>query len=810
MLLSQKKKKRRTSNKQLVTALPHQKQVIDDLLAIHPTQRGLVLAHQMGGGKTLTALMLMNNFADSPHIILCPAFLAHIYEMESRTRLRKSLPKNTRIITYEQFPSMFVPYKEPIFLNDCILIADEAHYLIPMLSALEKTEQENLVLALMNRPLKTLMMTGTPIYNSIFDLRYLVNIAAGKEILPFRDADFNRAFMKPRWLNVFFSGFVVSALTSGWTRLVYVASMLYLTSQNWKKFEEYLKLPREQKYLNFLDPMSTSPKFNFLQKILKNLQHRKVTEDHANIYLKNFLDVSTRSHVTDEEHETHNLVYSFFESANKEMQDGETDPYKFLFNALKIEDFKGETPTEASKKETGFTESLKSATEALKQKGFDMNSPDSLTKVVDTTFDPVSPVFAKMPMWMQYLSDDNNREMIWIYLSIMAAGILVILLTCLRWLRDRLSNSEMAYASIDYRKLKDALSPFYSSFELPHGSFGIPKRIEKVVFLSYDAYQTRIWTRMTYNLLSDQDLLDLGIVRNDLVLEESLGSTLPKQFTKDSYESVGRMISNASPEDAFPEKFHLCFDRIAAQAGTRAVVYSDFLRGQTRFLEFLAVKQLRHTWLRFDVVPKDSSPEIIQSTVDRFNNNLLDIVVLGAGMYEGISFKATNQMHILDVPLTFKSYDQLMGRVVRLYSHQNLPKEQQKVTFYTYVTSLNPSMFQVMTSGLKRLSNYFSYVDEFWKIYKSVQGWKKTLPGSFNPSVLESTSPEAIVWARIQPLKEFVIRMKQMLRPQGTAKETLFLSCCPSYEDDHPAETCSRFLPPCHLYQKKSTFKKKP
>ena len=43
-----------------------------------------------------------------------------------------------------------------------------------------------------------------------------------------------------------------------------------------------------------------------------------------------------------------------------------------------------------------------------------------------------------------------------------------------------------------------------------------------------------------------------------------------------------------------------------------------------------------------------------------------------AGMYEGISILGCVQMHILDPPMDFKNLAQVMGRVVRLHSHDTL------------------------------------------------------------------------------------------------------------------------------------------
>jgi len=179
-----------------IYSLPHQKAVINQLVASCPKQRGLLVAHQMGGGKTLTALMMFRNYPKSKHIIVCPSFLKDLYDRESVIVFGKPLLENTVILDYEEFKIKALTDEE--FFKDAILAMDEAHYLVPIFETLDMETFEKLYFVLLTQPKKCLLLTGTPVYNSSNDLRLLVNIAAGKEILPFRETDFMREFTVPR------------------------------------------------------------------------------------------------------------------------------------------------------------------------------------------------------------------------------------------------------------------------------------------------------------------------------------------------------------------------------------------------------------------------------------------------------------------------------------------------------------------------------------------------------------------------------------------------------------------------------------
>ena len=116
-----------------------------------------------------------------------------------------------------------------------------------------------------------------------------------------------------------------------------------------------------------------------------------------------------------------------------------------------------------------------------------------------------------------------------------------------------LRDNPMFFRQYDYQKIRERIGPYVSSFKLKAGTLGIPVSKEKTESFLYDAYQTRLWVRLVYNELSDQDVRDLGIVRKD-AREVSMTGSYAKQVDNRKYLKWGRMVSNASPVGRFPPK----------------------------------------------------------------------------------------------------------------------------------------------------------------------------------------------------------------------------------------------------------------
>lgn len=602
-------------------ALRHQKEVINRMVAVCRDQWGMIVAHEMGGGKTLTALMLLRNYPRSQHVIVCPDFLKNLYDEESIKYFGTPLKPGTLVFDYAEFEKFVL--RDGDRLKDAILIFDEAHYLSPLIFYLSPRDKNTMFDTLTRYPRKCILMTGTPMYDSVDDLRLLVNIAAGKEVLPFRQTDFLEQFTVPRPFRVgFFTYF----------------------------------LPGVQQ---------------FSEKTMIG-----------------------------------SVAGSFIPALNKSNK---------LGNATAI---------------------------------------SGGLWYVSTIMTLVSKIYRfDNPMFLRKYNID---------------------------------------------KLTKALSPYMSLYKMKHGSLGIPQTSTKEVFLTYTMAQTNLWTRMMYNKLTDEDLYMLGL-RNTDTGKLSLVDAYNSEFDIEQYKEWGRMISNTAPKGSSPSKFEACFANMLANSPFPnrpdfAVVYSDFEKGFQGFVEFLAHKSKGGSRFTYGTLLKEHGQEERQRTLRDFASGDLNVLVLGPGIYEGISIFRASSFHILDMPMHYKDMTQLRGRVVRIHSHEGLPPSRQKVTYYHYVAVLDLADVDSASFGEKvkvflekQVKDVLRW-KEMWNLYIKTKSYKFTGFLDYKPTIHSTVTPEFAAYMNHQPLTELSRDLLSKLRD-----ETLVLprmQCCPTYDVDGASEDC--------------------
>ena len=171
--------------------LPHQRRVINYMLRVQPNQFGLLVAHYMGTGKTITALAFLQNCARGARVIIVhPHGLRSIWRADSKT-----LGIDSENYTYLSYPEFFRAFAENpnILTKDTVMIFDEAHILAQTFELSEPTVAMHLFKSIVSTH-RALLLTGTPIYNSELELRWLVNIAAGHPILPLVEQEYRRLY----------------------------------------------------------------------------------------------------------------------------------------------------------------------------------------------------------------------------------------------------------------------------------------------------------------------------------------------------------------------------------------------------------------------------------------------------------------------------------------------------------------------------------------------------------------------------------------------------------------------------------------
>ena len=728
---------------QTITSLPHQRAVIDQLVASCPRQHGMLVAHQMGTGKTLTALMFLNNFPKSRHVILCPVFLKDLYDRESLRLLGKPLIKS-EIIAYTELEERL--RLNPDLLDNAVLVMDEAHYLLELFNGMDF---QKLYTLLSCRTKKCLALTGTPIHSSIKDLRILINICAGKEIMPLKETEFIKIFTRPKYGKTLFYGYFLSGLTSMWSKIVITSVMVYLGISINKK-------------ISTVDALN-----NFSLRFFENLSAKSGgSMPLSTKSLKRFMSVLLESLPGRTRNE------SYYDPLPAHPWEDDKAIFRFVMETEEAEFF------DSSAKLLERSEVSKSMWETY------LNDPQT------------HPVFRSL---------GTKKGQTFLVIALISLSLVVIrsMLYLLNLLHRKMSvqHDPMFYRALDYGAMKTALSPYLSYYKLKPGTNGVPLTKERSVYIMYDIHQTKIWTRMIYNQLSDADLKDLGLSKGTLDYTKDRLGTFGHEVTPQSYEKWGRMISNVSPPGRFPAKFEQCFRLMCLPWGEKiphgAVVYSDFQMGTQNMMDFLARKvTVASNPFRYELFSGTLSAERKIEIMEDFANQKINVIVLEAGLYEGFSFFRASQMHILDPPENYKNLAQLMGRVVRMHSHDGLPPGQQVVEYFHYVATFSPSFGTFLanifetTSGL--VYNKLGYLREFLNLWKESQTYKQKLPSSYNPSILETLTPEALVFSRLLPLRELVHNIETTI---STTVQLPAMQCCPKYETDGRSAKCLGISP---------------
>lgn len=168
----------------------HQNRVLSKLY--QPDKPGLVAFHNMGSGKTLTALKAVEHTQKerpgSKVVFVTPASL--------RDNVAKEIDKHgldidldrLEIISYNKAVNNLEHLKS---LDPSLVIVDEAHNIRNTGTARYKAMRD-----LISDADKSLLLTGTMSYNNLHDLGPLVNLVAKNKLLPENKRDFEKEYTK--------------------------------------------------------------------------------------------------------------------------------------------------------------------------------------------------------------------------------------------------------------------------------------------------------------------------------------------------------------------------------------------------------------------------------------------------------------------------------------------------------------------------------------------------------------------------------------------------------------------------------------
>jgi len=163
----------------------HQRFVVDFMK--NNDQKGIIIYHGLGSGKTITSIAISQIFGFKT-ICIVPASM--------RTQWKKELEKmkvdidNYDIMSYEAFYKEIL--KNSSLLNNKTIIIDEAHRLRNALSIKSYFMDKYI-----ENANKVILLTGTPMVNSPHDVSFLLNMITKKNFMPINEQDFDYQFRNP-------------------------------------------------------------------------------------------------------------------------------------------------------------------------------------------------------------------------------------------------------------------------------------------------------------------------------------------------------------------------------------------------------------------------------------------------------------------------------------------------------------------------------------------------------------------------------------------------------------------------------------
>lgn len=146
--------------------------------------RGLILYHSTGSGKTITALVSMFQFTNNIIIIGPKSSKKAFYDDIKKLKLDAT---KVQFYTFTKIKKIIKTKRPDIFNNKSVII-DEAH------NIRNETTDNLMLITSLEFAHRVMLLTATPVINYLNDLSVLVNIIKNKYVLPTEIKTFNASY----------------------------------------------------------------------------------------------------------------------------------------------------------------------------------------------------------------------------------------------------------------------------------------------------------------------------------------------------------------------------------------------------------------------------------------------------------------------------------------------------------------------------------------------------------------------------------------------------------------------------------------
>ena len=161
---------------------PHQDRVLNRL----GDHKGLIVAHSMGSGKTLTALKAIaqaqKDHPDKKVLAIVPAPLVSNMLDQAKEHGVELDHSRLTVTSYDKAVNNVESHMKD---EHSLVVMDEAHKLRN-----KDTKRSAQLDQVLKKAHQTMFLTGTPIYNKPHDVAVLINKAVGSKVLPDSQKEF--------------------------------------------------------------------------------------------------------------------------------------------------------------------------------------------------------------------------------------------------------------------------------------------------------------------------------------------------------------------------------------------------------------------------------------------------------------------------------------------------------------------------------------------------------------------------------------------------------------------------------------------
>jgi hypothetical protein len=205
-----------------ISLLDHQLTPID-YLHKNPDQKGLLVNHYMGTGKTYLGIGFAQSFPDRPVIILAPKFLESHW-MNQLIEYGVYNPKRFMFVSYDDAPNKL----GKLDVTNHILLADEVHNLIKHMRSPNADANARYIEVYTNlrKAYKIMGLTGTPIYGDESDIAYMINFVSGQDLMPFNQEAFRLEYTSVLPARQYFRGYLTESNFVGFISTFFLGNYL--------------------------------------------------------------------------------------------------------------------------------------------------------------------------------------------------------------------------------------------------------------------------------------------------------------------------------------------------------------------------------------------------------------------------------------------------------------------------------------------------------------------------------------------------------------------------------------------------------